>query len=195
MAMEQAGEFRSGMPFFGGRLWLDLLNSRLAYGDVARDFVAEPDSLPAWLAAAGIRAGERPSTLDQHALTELRETLRTALDPLRLGHPLPEKIVNDINRCLADVCVRFRLDRAPDGTAHLVETLDTGRSGAAGAIAADFSRFVCDYEPERLKRCSNPACTMVFYDQGKNSRRRWCTMSICGNRNKVARFRAKGRSV
>lgn len=193
--MDQTGEFRDGMPFFGGRLWLDLLNSRLVDGDVARDFVAEPDSLLTWLAAAGIGTGNPPSMSDRHALTELRESLRATVDPLRLGEPLPEEIVNDINRRLSDVCVRFRLDRAPDGTAVLVETLDTGPGGAAGAIAADFSRFVCDYEPKRLKHCSNPACTMVFYDQGKNTRRRWCTMSICGNRNKVARFRAKGRSA
>ncbi len=41
-----------------------------------------------------------------------------------------------------------------------------------------------------LKRCANPTCTMVFYDTGKNSTRRWCRMSICGNHDKVARYRS-----
>lgn len=194
MAMDQAGGFRDGMPFFGGRLWLDLLNSRLAYGDVARDFVGEPEALPAWLAAADLRFGDHPVE-DARSLISLRETLRTAVDGLRLGQPLPRELVDDINRRLASVSIRFRVEEAPDGPLALVKTLDTGSGGPSGAVAVDFSQFICDYEPERLKRCSNPACTMVFYDQGKNQRRRWCTMSICGNRDKVARYRTRKHST
>src|SRR3546814_10967093 len=62
---------------------------------------------------------------------------------------------------------------------------------AAAAIAEDYARFVCDYEPARLKPCANPTCTMVFYDTGRNNTRRWCTMSICGNRDTVARYRSR----
>lgn len=189
--MDQADDFREGMPFFGGRLWLDLLNSRLAYGDVSRDYVGEAQALPKWLAAAGIRTDGPAQGAEARDLAQLREALRLTVDTLRIGQPLPEEVVNDINRYLAQVCVRFSLSLDANGTPTLVERLDTGPTGPAGAVAADFSRFVCDYEPERLKRCANPACTMVFYDQGKNMRRRWCTMSICGNRDKVARFRAR----
>jgi predicted RNA-binding Zn ribbon-like protein len=32
---------------------------------------------------------------------------------------------------------------------------------------------------------------MVFYDRGKNSRRRWCSSAVCGNRDKVANYRAR----
>lgn len=190
MAQGQAGEFRGGMPFFGGRLWLDLLNSRLAYDGVARDFVAEPEAFSAWLAAAGLPVPEQPSA-QRDALIALRERLRLEVDEIRGGGPLPEALIEEVNRRLAPICVRLALGKAPDGSPALVERLDTGSSGPAGAVAADFARFICDYEPERLKRCSNPACTMVFYDQGKNARRRWCTMSLCGNRDKVARFRAR----
>jgi len=33
----------------------------------------------------------------------------------------------------------------------------------------------------------------VFYDGGKNNTRRWCSMNLCGNRDKVARYRARRR--
>lgn len=37
-----------------------------------------------------------------------------------------------------------------------------------------------------LKRCSNPDCVLLFLDE--SGRRKWCSMKICGNRNKVAKF-------
>jgi CGNR zinc finger len=49
------------------------------------------------------------------------------------------------------------------------------RRGSSPRIA----RFVCEHEAARLKRCADPACTMIFYDTGRNNTRRWCGMSIC----------------
>jgi len=178
-------EFRDGMPFVGGWLWLDLLNTVLSDRGTSHDLIATPPSLATWLANAGLRGDGR-----EQSINGLRELLRTAVDPLRLGGRVPPDVLSVVNEMLAGVRLKFRLD--PDGDAlRLVETLDLGETGPAGAIASDFARFVCDHEPQRLRRCDNPACTMVFYDRGKNNTRRWCTMSICGNRDKVARYRAR----
>lgn len=182
-------EFRNGMPFVGGRLWLDLLNTTPFDGTKALDLIATPEGLRAWLEAADLTGAVEPA-VQPRDLQELRETLRTALDRLRTGEPVPPKVVAAINRRLAGVASRYRLEGSPGG-AELVETLQAGSSGAAGLIALDFARFVCDYEPQRLKHCGSPVCTMVFYDTGKNATRRWCTMKICGNRDKVTRYRAR----
>jgi predicted RNA-binding Zn ribbon-like protein len=32
-----------------------------------------------------------------------------------------------------------------------------------------------------------------FFDRTKSHRRRWCSMAVCGNRHKAARFRASRR--
>jgi predicted RNA-binding Zn ribbon-like protein len=40
-------------------------------------------------------------------------------------------------------------------------------------------------ELQRLRRCANPNCSMLFING--DSRRRWCTPNICGNRARVAR--------
>ncbi|PSR36978.1 MAG: hypothetical protein C7B44_06150 [Sulfobacillus thermosulfidooxidans] len=39
----------------------------------------------------------------------------------------------------------------------------------------------------RLKRCKNPQCVLVFIDRSKNHNRRWCDMNTCGNRLKASR--------
>lgn len=183
-------DFIDGMPFFGGRLWLDLLNTKMTLGNQHQDFVATPDDLARWLEAAGMAASKTDLRQASHEAVELRETLRRAVDDLRRHQALSESILADLNQWLGPVRIRFSLLQDERGT-RVLESLDTEASGSMGAIVEDFARFVSDFEPARLKHCSNPGCTMVFYDLGKNCTRRWCTMSICGNRDKVARYRAK----
>lgn len=47
-------DFREGMPFLGGALWLDLLNSAFELDGVAHDFLADDESFARWVAAAGL---------------------------------------------------------------------------------------------------------------------------------------------
>lgn len=183
-------DFINGMPFFGGRPWLDLLNTKFVLGNDHRDFVATPENLTRWLEAAGIAVPGTNLGQASRDAVELRETLRQAVDDLRLRETLSESILTNLNRWLDPVRLRFNLIQDENGL-RLVESLDSETSGTMGAIVEDFARFISEFEPARLKHCSNPSCTMVFYDHGKNCTRRWCTMSICGNRDKVARYRAK----
>jgi predicted RNA-binding Zn ribbon-like protein len=44
-------------------------------------------------------------------------------------------------------------------------------------------------ELTRVRRCADPGCSRVFYDDTKNGGRRWCDMRSCGNRAKAARHR------
>jgi predicted RNA-binding Zn ribbon-like protein len=43
----------------------------------------------------------------------------------------------------------------------------------------------------RLKACRGDDCRWVFIDGSRNSSRRWCAMAECGNRAKVAAYRAR----
>ena len=53
-------------------------------------------------------------------------------------------------------------------------------------IAFDVLMLIEENKLRFLKRCSNPDCVLLFIDEG--GRRKWCSMKICGNRKKVARF-------
>jgi predicted RNA-binding Zn ribbon-like protein len=52
--------------------------------------------------------------------------------------------------------------------------------------------FVKELAP-RLKRCPGIGCAWLFVDATKNRRRVWCSMSDCGNRSKVQRYRSRRR--
>ena len=43
---------------------------------------------------------------------------------------------------------------------------------------------------EHIGRCADDSCGWLFLDTTRSRTRRWCDMKVCGNRNKVRRFRS-----
>ncbi|MBL4711223.1 MAG: CGNR zinc finger domain-containing protein [Gammaproteobacteria bacterium] len=62
-------------------------------------------------------------------------------------------------------------------------------------IADVMSELLCEVNFWHVKQCEGPTCTMMFNDVSKNHRRRWCMMSVCGNRAKAAQHRARKKSA
>lgn len=56
------------------------------------------------------------------------------------------------------------------------------------AIARSAAELIAEGATSRFRVCSNPDCGLFFYDTSRTRRRRWCSMSRCGNRHKVAAF-------
>lgn len=194
MDSKQTGsDLRDGMPFLGGHLWLDLLNTTPILAGVAQDLLATPDQCERWLAAAGLPTPEPPA-LEQarRTLLALRQRLRAAFDELRQTGTVSKTAAYAVNLLLAQARVELRLDVTANG-AQLVENFDPGPGGPAAIVAEDFARFAASRPAaqQRLKGCANPACSMVFFDAGKNATRRWCSMALCGNREKIKRYRTR----
>jgi predicted RNA-binding Zn ribbon-like protein len=60
------------------------------------------------------------------------------------------------------------------------------------SLAADALELLADPTAmERLRECENADCTRLYVDTSRGRTRRWCGMSGCGNRAKVARFRER----
>ncbi len=58
-------------------------------------------------------------------------------------------------------------------------------------LATVMVELLCSPQLERVRNCEGPTCTLWFLDISKNQKRRWCTMSVCGNRAKAAAHRAR----
>jgi predicted RNA-binding Zn ribbon-like protein len=43
----------------------------------------------------------------------------------------------------------------------------------------------------RLKACRDDACAWAFHDTSRSRTRTWCSMQVCGNREKARSFRAR----
>ena len=57
-------------------------------------------------------------------------------------------------------------------------------------VAQAMADLICEADFTQVKNCEGPTCTMLFLDTTKGHSRRWCSMSVCGNRAKQARHRA-----
>jgi predicted RNA-binding Zn ribbon-like protein len=55
------------------------------------------------------------------------------------------------------------------------------------SIACSAAQVIADTSaPDRVRKCANPACPILFYDNSRTKGRRWCSMAVCGNRAKVS---------
>jgi len=197
---------RSPFVFVGERLWLDFVNCEfgLRRFDALRDF----ETLVRWLEAALVLDAERGAGIRRRAqqqpagaaaaLVDARR-VRGALRSLAERGPTSDRVraegLNEINRVLGRSAGTRRVELRPDGT--FIRTFVPVGDAFAGLVipvvesAAD---ALILGELPRVRRCADPRCQRVFYDNTKNGRRRWCDMATCGNRAKAARHREKLKS-
>ncbi|WP_199430950.1 CGNR zinc finger domain-containing protein [Qaidamihabitans albus] len=64
-------------------------------------------------------------------------------------------------------------------------------SSAVGAVLAAAARLAVLGEWERVKICPADNCHWAFYDRSRNRSRTWCSMKVCGNREKARAFRER----
>lgn len=140
-----------------------------------------------WLAAQGIAVGREPTAAELELATGLRDALRAELH----GH-----------HGTGDPGARSRLDsyasRVP-----LRAAFGAGPASLAGAgegiekMLGDVIAEIVLAEREgtwpRVKICREDTCQAVFFDQSKNQSKTWCSMGVCGNRNKTRSYRSRQR--
>jgi predicted RNA-binding Zn ribbon-like protein len=60
-----------------------------------------------------------------------------------------------------------------------------------GPIAQAALALLMQQDHKRIKQCRGNHCGWLFYDSTKNNSRRWCDMSVCGNRSKIKALRKR----
>lgn len=60
-----------------------------------------------------------------------------------------------------------------------------------GRLLAAVARASVDGSWQRLKICRDDTCQWAFFDESRNRSRRWCSMEVCGNRNKTRSYRER----
>ncbi|SDN71592.1 CGNR zinc finger domain-containing protein [Lentzea jiangxiensis] len=67
-------------------------------------------------------------------------------------------------------------------------------SDALGAVLAASARLAVLGSWERFKICPADDCQRAFFDRSRNRSRTWCSMQVCGNREKARTFRKRSRA-
>ncbi len=149
------------------------------------DFDAVP-RFRRWLDAHGLPAAGRSATeADLTLARELRSALRQEVAAHHDGHG------GDRSELTA-LASRIGLVAAWDTAGNV--TLRPTDSGVAGVLAEIIAAIVLasrDRTWQRMKLCPADDCQAAYYDRSRNSSRRWCSMEVCGNRNKTRAYRQR----
>jgi predicted RNA-binding Zn ribbon-like protein len=154
------------------------------------DSIASPDELATWFSEQGLVDDlVEPSDQEVAAARAVREAIRELLLENNGVHgdaAAASKTLEAAGR-EAHLTVRFENGRpllAPDGD---------GARAAIGRIVATVAELAPTDEWKRLKGCRDETCRVAFYDKSRNRSRAWCSMEVCGNREKARSFRERHR--
>jgi predicted RNA-binding Zn ribbon-like protein len=152
------------------------------------DEIGDRGALRSWLAGRGLAGARARVTDDDVALAHrLRAALRDMVDAHSGRRPGPTAL-SAVNDVMAALPLRLAFDEA--GGAELVAAGDGVRGGLAQLLAAVVVA-VGEGHWSRLKLCDEDSCRWAFHDQSKNASKRWCSMSVCGNRAKTRSYRQR----
>ncbi|MEU9692386.1 CGNR zinc finger domain-containing protein [Amycolatopsis japonica] len=137
-----------------------------------------------WSAQALPEGADAPSP---EQTRRLRSAVRELLEAVVAAREPEAWAVERVNAAAAAVPTSPRLI---DGGAATCWHGEDGGEIALAAVAVAAIDLVSGPRAAQLRRCGAHDCSMLFV--AANSRRVWCTPSLCGNRVRVARHAAKG---
>ena len=188
---------RAKFFLIGGRLCLDFANT--VYPADQGGAVRSWDDLVDFLEAAGAIGAEPATRMRKLGRSdprgcarafvrglELRDAIRHILQAATAGKPAPTRHVEVINRVLRDNQGHEALSRGRAGWQLAFRPRHDRAVRALAVIARSAAELVAESLPARVRKCANPKCVLYFYDPSPSGRRRWCCMTVCGNRMKVA---------
>ncbi len=154
----------------------------------------KPEDFAAWAAAnAGAKPDKAPSPKEFERALALRETIYRLFDAQAQAKPAATRDLTALNEALTAAPARTTLKRGRAGYDWDVDT----RSGTALALLAPVLWSAGDLlagpRLDRVRRCANPECGWLFLDDSRAGKRRWCSMSACGNRAKARRHYHKSK--
>jgi predicted RNA-binding Zn ribbon-like protein len=121
---------------------------------------------------------------------DFREALNGLAGAIDAGRQPNADVLKTIGDCLAAAYANGRL--VPhEGTLQWVASAEDDLERIIWEVARAAGRLVVSPRLARVRACAAFDCGWWFVDDTKNRSRRWCDMKLCGNREKLRRFRSK----
>lgn len=182
----------SNENFVGGHRALDFLNT---VGDTNKsrvdNLIPSPDALLDWVTASGMQdenAKDRsPSQDDVDTLVKFRELAHRVLTAALGNNTADPEDIQMIETYIKSSLGRAGLDLST--TPARWKTTDSNSHFWVDRFVLLVDEFLGSPDAARLRQCEG--CSWFFLNSGRGRGRRWCNMSTCGNRHKVAAHRRR----
>mgnify|MGYP004708874845 CR=1 FL=1 len=170
---------------------LDFINTQAIAEGRPHDFWQSDRDVEAWLQQAGLLTDGSAPQYEPGALVQAARQLRQIVRDAVQQHKAGENVSTEaLNAWLGQATSHLQLSMESGSlTIRRVYASQNVRQ-RLGQVAEQAAMLLTQEDFSRVRVCEHPDCTLWFYDRTKAHRRRWCSMALCGNRAKVARFRA-----
>ena len=182
--------------FVGNQVALDFVNTDLVLDGNPTDLLPSIEALISWSIQAGLVTKEEAKRIEQargrhdaetlKQVKAFRTTMREMAERLAAGRPVLQATIEAVNLALRHRLGYPQVSRRRGAFERTYQTEVKNPNQLLGLLAEAASDLLTACDPSLVKKCQNPACVLFFYDTTKNHARHWCSMSLCGNRSKVA---------
>jgi predicted RNA-binding Zn ribbon-like protein len=190
----------------GGHPCLDLANTLDSRRTAApRELLTSYDDLLSWGRQAGTVTAREVAVLAAHArarparaarilawVRSVREAIFAIFSAVARKAVPSDHCVAALNEALADVLPARHLRRRGRAWAWawpVAQPPDLDRVIWPALVSA--AELLTSEDRLRVRECAGEGCAWLFLDRSRSQTRRWCDMTVCGNRSKVRRHRAR----
>ena len=124
---------------------------------------------------------------------EARETIYRVFDATARGKTPAAADLETLNGLLAAAPARTTLRRERNGFSWDVDMRGSTALGQLAPVLWSAGDLLTGARLDKVRRCANPECGWLFLDDSRAGKRRWCSMSSCGNRAKARRHYHKSK--
>jgi predicted RNA-binding Zn ribbon-like protein len=195
----------------------------LSGGDLALDFVNTVDSRPtehpkellpsyaelaSWSRQAGILSerqerallrefrgrAEEAEKIRRLALS-LREYLFQIFTAITDEQEVPADSLLEWNRFVHRLMGHYELIQSEDGLSWQLRSEPLELDSMLWPVIHAALTLSTGPKASRIRRCAASRCDWLFLDASKRGNRRWCDMTVCGNRAKARRFYSRKKAL
>jgi len=151
------------------------------------DALDSPGALAAWFTRHGLLDPGVPLTdADLRFAIQVREALRGLAFANHDGERDPADL-DVLNRAASGARLRVRFEE--EGSA--LEADPPGIDGAIARLLGIVHDAMAEGVWDRFKACRRDTCRWAYYDRSRNRSSSWCTMDVCGNKEKARAYRER----
>ena len=208
--MDQAAVRRGGrltsqgflFELSGGNLALDFVNTvDMRPLESRKELLSAYDDVCAWARQAALLTPKGESDLKKKAarlpgeaegarrkFVQARECLFQVLSAAVDREPIPDEALELWNRLVHRAMSRFELEQRKDGLGWRNASDPQDLDSMLWPVVHAAVMLLTGPDVPRIRRCASEKCDWMFLDRSKRGNRRWCDMTVCGNRAKAQRF-------
>ncbi|KZZ84386.1 CGNR zinc finger domain-containing protein [Bacillus sp. SJS] len=182
----------------GGAGWINLVNTEYISENQTIDILIEPSKTLQWLEDnklfrksdfQALKNVEIHNSLTEE-LKSLRDLSKMILGDLEKQGKLSLNLTEQLKRLTKQIKVSLSIDSEFDKLTLVFEGLTTIEH-VQYTIIQSIIQTLNSTPAHRVRKCEHQECQLYFVDTSKSGKRRWCSMELCGNRQKAADFYAR----